>query len=153
MYNHAVTSLSSGSMGNKKEDGCLGQTPPDKNHFHSGICRGSSALLIDIDPECWELQGRHSFLKGGHFFCLKYLNVLLTVALQKKIPMGQEKYEVKITTKTPQAICRTLQLCLTDSTVVEYKVLNLIGMEFLLVYVFVSCRNKLSVFCVHLSVS
>lgn len=84
---------------------------------------------------------------------MKYFNVLLTVALQKKIPMGQEKYEVKITTKTPQAICRTLQLCLTDSAVVECKVLNLIGIEFLLVYVFVSFRNKLSVFHVHLLVS
>ncbi|XP_039565937.1 dynein heavy chain 11, axonemal [Passer montanus] len=51
------------------------------------------------------------------------------IALQKKIPMGHEKYEVKIT-KTPQTICRILQLCLTDSTVVEYKVLNLTGQAF-----------------------
>ncbi|XP_059700603.1 dynein axonemal heavy chain 17-like isoform X4 [Haemorhous mexicanus] len=43
--------------------------------------------------------------------------------------MGQEKYEVKRTTKTPQTICRTLQV-LTDSTVVEYKVLNLTGQAF-----------------------
>ncbi|KAM3678956.1 uncharacterized protein VK521_000768 [Ammospiza maritima maritima] len=52
------------------------------------------------------------------------------VALQKKIPKGQEKCKVKITTKTPQTICRTLQLCPTDSTVVEYKVLNLTGWAF-----------------------
>lgn len=84
-------------MGTKNRVGVYDRPLQTTITFTGGICRGSS-LLTHITPECWELQGRYSFLKEGHLFCLKYFNVLLTVALQKNIPVGQEKYEAKITT-------------------------------------------------------